>query len=295
MSKLVRWKDNVGRKIDDAIRIVCSKNNLAKMGERYHDVRVIKDFDAKQNYKCLDYEVEFNSFLINYNVRKNDGYETVSCRLIIYKANLDNIYYISNHLNFQPVLRLLLGYTKNKEIELDNIDVSSDMLMWLVSKTYFNNTEKQMVPYKRMVIEKMVGFKGVTDDEINKVEAMGDSVLKLLSTLAFILESKGYRNANIQLSYGAHRKLQIKLSSTNMIVFDTKCYYGELGNVDGYVRDDKIAILIYQELLPALVKWYERELDDGCWTRETQERFLSMIAEDVKDRIDKRIESLRVI
>ncbi|ALJ22869.1 hypothetical protein AO203_02195 [Lactobacillus gallinarum] len=42
---------------------------------------------------------------------------------------------------------------------------------------------------KRLEIDSIIGFKGNTEDSLNKVSATGDGIMNILSTLSFLLES----------------------------------------------------------------------------------------------------------
>lgn len=215
MPKLVRWKDNTERAFSDAISAILSKNGLQIMGSQYYNISVIKHYESTQICTYLSHDISFNSFDVSYQkngITVEDVEESVvECKLIVYSVDNDSLYYIGDSFSFQPVLRLLLDYTKRKEIKKDNYQVSSDMLMWIVSKAYSNENKISIEPFYELILKKIVEIKGKTDDEVNQIEAKGETVLKLLSTLSFIFESSAYKSADIQLSYGPYKNLIIRL------------------------------------------------------------------------------------
>lgn len=296
MPKLVRWKDNTERIFSDAISTILSKNGLKVMGAQYYNISVIKHYESTQMCTYLSHDISFNSFNISYQKiginEVNPEESVLECKLIVYTVDNDSLYYLGESLIFQPVLRLLLNYTKQKEIEKDNYQVSSDMLMWIVSKAYSNENKISIEPFSDLVLKKIVELKGKTDDEVNQIEAKGETVLKLLSTLSFILESSAYKSADIQLTYGPYNNLIIRLFCATRISFDTSRYSGKYEGMGEYECNDRLSILIYTELLPMLLKYYNQEVKSNAWTKDKKVEFLQKIAEDVKEKITQKINQI---
>lgn len=296
MPKLVRWKDNTEHVFSDMISTILSKNGLKVLGNHYYNISVMKHYENTQMCKYLSHNIEFNSFSISYQksgITEVNGEESlVECKLIVYAVDNDSLYYVGESLGFQPVLRLLLDYTKQKEIEQDNYQISSDMLMWIVSKAYSNENKIYIEPFSELTLKKIVELKGKTDDEVNQIEAKGETVLKLLSTLSFILESSVYKSADIQLTYGPYNNLIIRLFCTARVSFNTSRYSGEYEGMGEYECNDRLSILIYTELLPMLLKYYNQEVKNNAWTNDKKVDFLQKVAEDVKEKINQKINQI---
>lgn len=296
MPKLVRWKDNTERAFSDAISAILSKNGLQIMGSQYYNISVIKHYESTQICTYLSHDISFNSFDVSYQkngITVEDVEESVvECKLIVYSVDNDSLYYIGDSFSFQPVLRLLLDYTKRKEIKKDNYQVSSDMLMWIVSKAYSNENKISIEPFYELILKKIVEIKGKTDDEVNQIEAKGETVLKLLSTLSFIFESSAYKSADIQLSYGPYKNLIIRLFCADRISFDTSRYSGKYEGMGEYECNDRISILIYTELLPMILQYYNQEVKNNAWTKDKKVEFLQKVGEDVKEKISQKIDQI---
>lgn len=164
--------------------------------------------------------------------------------------------------------------------------------MWIVSKAYSNENKISIEPFSNLVLKKIVELKGKTDDEVNQIEAKGETVLKLLSTLSFILESSAYKSADIQLTYGPYNNLIIRLFCATRISFDTSRYSGKYEGMGEYECNDRLSILIYTELLPMLLKYYNQEVKSNAWTKDKKVEFLQKIAEDVKEKITQKINQI---
>ena len=290
MPGLVRWKDNTKIKFHDAVKIILGKDKMETLGGKCHDFSVSMCYGENVSCSYLGNTVLFNAFDISYSTKDELGKEnTVTTRLIIYTIDDGDVFYIGNSIGFRRILRLLLGYKGRGEIETKGFSISADMLIWLVYKAYYSDDEKEIKPYQKLELEKIIGIKGTTVDDVNRVSADGETVLKLLSTLSFILESNAYQSANVQLSYGRHNKLQIQLSVGEKVSVNTTRYYGDYGIGKSYEREDKISILVFIEILPLLKKWYDTEVDSNEWGDNIYIKFLEMIGDEVKKRIDDKI------
>lgn len=296
MSNIYRWIDNMGKnfsQINEQLLSNSDNSNCASDKRKYRIDAVKVKYTNNKSEKYLLHNVVFNSYEVAYyDLGQPVDNQFKKCTLTVYEVDGKNIYYIAEHLSDSRLLRFLLGYNGKKEIELIENEVSSDMLMWLVYKTYNKKVREHIEPFDNIEVTQLIGIKGFTDDQSNKVSATGCDVLKLLSTLAFILESRNYRDANIQLSYGLHKNIEVSVWSSGKIAIDYKKYSGKWGDNATQGIREKLSILICLEIMPLLVKWYNCDKKNGEWSKETQIKFLNQIAENVKNKIEYKINAV---
>lgn len=290
MSYIYRWIDNTDKTLEQSINAISSSHNISN--KKYANIYTTKNHSQNVSMSYLNHEVIFNSFSITYDdLSQSTENRTKHCSVIVYTVDKSKVYYITEHHTDFSLLRLLFRYNGRKEIELKSIDFNSDMLMWLVYKAYNNDNTTQISPYKSIELTQLIGIQGSTDDKANKVKTEGRYVLKIISTLAFILESRDYRNASIQLSYGNHHNIDITMWNNGKISISHLKYYGLWGDNKAMALNEKLAILMFLEILPLLEKWYNNDIENHLWSPDKQVAFLKQVADDVKVKIEKKIKA----
>lgn len=145
----------------------------------------------------------------------------------------------------------------------------------------------------KLVLQSIKGFKGDSEDYLTKVSTSGESVMKIISTLSFLLESRNINQIKIDIDYGTHRGIVIKLNVNNSITINTESYIGE------YImelQEKKIAqlyLLFYLELFPNIIQSYQNEKESELWNRDKNIKFLKDVAEALTESIEIKLSTLK--
>mgnify|MGYP001074409166 CR=1 FL=1 len=126
--------------------------------------------------------------------------------IIAYKTESSLNYIIDQNSIAQKMLRKLLSYSGKNEIEKNMFDLNDDFFVWLINRMYKENRTIETsadgaVQYELKVIR---SFRGAADDLQTKVSASGESVMNLISTLSFLLESNRLSTIQMDLSCTWH-------------------------------------------------------------------------------------------
>lgn len=241
----------------------------------YININVTKAFDKNKTFEFNDKKVEYN--LINYtydsvypgNEPLEDRKSPVNGKIIVYyKSNKLN-YIIDKNTNALTELRWLIGYKGKLEIAKNESPINSELLIWIISRLFKeeNILNINLVDGSdiALVLNSIVGFKGQTDDQISYVSADGDSILNILSTLSFLLESKLLQQIKLRMQLDEHENIEITLKDTKTIAVNINKYDGPF---DDYSKDQKYAeiyLLTYLEIMPMLYSKYQEDMDNSLW------------------------------
>ncbi|NRN73622.1 hypothetical protein IMAU80627_02182 [Lactobacillus helveticus] len=132
---------------------------------------------------------------------------------------------------------------------------------------------------KRLEIDSIIGFKGNTEDSLNKVSATGDGIMNILSTLSFLLEFSSLKQVKIRLEYDVHQNLELKIDTNNTIEISIDKYLGSYSNDEDFPNysptDGHLIflqyLLVYCELLPIIRQWFEESTDNPAPNENDQE------------------------
>ena len=123
-------------------------------------------------------------------------------------------YYV---INLDPMFRML---TEDTEVALLQENVWDD----LREKWY----SKKSPEFENLVINIIRGFKGDTEDSLTTISAEGESVMNIISTLSFLIESKNLNQINIDLAYRNHTNIGVTLNNKSTVFVSEERYIGEL-------------------------------------------------------------------
>lgn len=221
-------------------------------------------------------------------IRKNGTIVVILCNSVIY-------YIVDQNSAAKRLLRKMLDYTGKNEIESCNFDFSEDFFVWVVSKVYNSEVaieNSSTEELKILQLEEIKGIRGNTEDLQTKVATSGESVMNVLSTLAFILESRKLNQVKLNLRYTNHDNIIVKLQSAT-IEFETP-YIGIYNGEDMIeVLYAKVYLLLYFEILPLLEQEYKMAKDGMEWNQDAYVDFLSVVKDTIIDKIEDKINSLR--
>lgn len=191
------------------------------------------------------------------------------------------------------MLRKLLSYTGKNEVEKNTYDFSTDFFVWLISKVfnYDNIIESDNDNLSNLQLESIKGFRGNTEDSQTKVSADGESVINIISTLSFLLESSRLNQIKLDLSYADHENISLLLNK-GVVAVDSKSYQGSFESEDETTRIAKLYLLIYLELLPILEQAYQSDIINDMWGQQEYINFMNNVATKLTDKIQKKISSI---
>ncbi|MCJ0956433.1 hypothetical protein [Mammaliicoccus sciuri] len=302
-----RWKD---RKDDINLEQQCNilldiqKKSFEKDSNKrpfYSNVKVDKSFDKPAEFNINEDIITYNIFSFSFDktvkntntiLPDEDNISNVSGIIIIYEKNGDINYIIDKFSGSQTILRGLLNYSGKEEILANNVSVDSDFIIWLIQKVYNNNNtfefEDKFINEDSITIESVMGFKGNSQDKVNKLTADGNTVMNLISSLTFLLESDSMEFIKMKISTDNHRSIVFKLNtngSVNIVIDDYRGQYKK-NDVERDSLISKVTLLVYLEIIPALNKWYSEDKENKVWNKEKYNKFLDELTTDIKGKID---------
>nr|WP_143861244.1 hypothetical protein [Nosocomiicoccus ampullae] len=133
-----------------------------------------------------------------------------------------------------------------------------------------------------------MGFKGNSQDKVSKLTADGNTVMNLISSLTFLLESDSMEFIKIKISTDNHRSIVFKLNtngSVNIVIDDYRGQYKK-EDIKREILISKVTLLIYLEIIPALNKWYSEDKENKLWNKQEYNKFLDELSKDIKEKID---------
>ena len=240
--------------------------------------------DIKFNYTTYAYD-QVDTTNENKTARK-DGF------IIVYSTGYDVNYIIDQNSYAMKLLRKLLSYNGRNELERGNFDFSNDFFSWLIYRVYNKNCniEVFLEKEKKLTVDTIKGIKGDTLDLQTQVTASGEAVMNIISTLAFLLESRNFNQIKLDLNYTDHSNVSLALQKGTVNVL--------MNEYSGIFEDDtpeeKIAkayLLIYLEILPILFQEYYTDIGNDVWNEEVYKQFLKSVGETIREKIDNRIAS----
>ncbi|MBM0775520.1 hypothetical protein [Staphylococcus epidermidis] len=302
-----RWQENpdINENLNTIIGKLLSNSEMSfnldeTKSPYYENINITKVYDKNQNYTIKEENINYNVFsyhfdkidiknensLLNEDTRsENNGF------IIIYEKDNKVNYIIDKYSGSLSILRNYLNYTGKEEIIDNKINVTSDFIIWLINKVYNGSNSYEPdgdeTNENQISIDSVIGFKGDTDDNISKLTADGDTVMKLMSSLTFLLESKNMVFIKLKIKTLNHRSIVFKLHLNGSVNIEINNYKGKFRNE---YDDERIVfnlfLLIYLEILPILNTWYNEEKNNMQWNDDKYDEFLSTLSDDIIERID---------
>lgn len=326
MSNTTRWAidtednfQNLEAKILDS-----EGKNLNIVGQRYLNTSVRKGLPKSQKFKVFNRDIIYNYYFLTFNrINKNGDSIPENIRLCLYESN-EKLYIILNkNSGSRTFLRKVLDLQKNLTVTRVSNEISSNMIIWLLSRVYYKNNSYEVYD-KELLVNSIIGFKGRTTDELSKLTADGDTVMNILSTLSFLLETDLLNQIKIRIEYEQHGNIELKIDTNDTIeVFYSKYLENPSSNFDSEDENEKDAsiiaaehrmvtldLLVYCEILPLIRQWYndqqinekenegdisveENQNEHDFWNDERHKTFLEAVAEDLTNQIKEKVEALK--
>ena len=173
------------------------------------------------------------------------------------------------------------------------IELDSDFFIWLISKVYNRENSIEVSENTDIQINSIKGLKGNTDDLLNKVTADGKTIMNVISTLSFLLESNNISQIKTDIEYKEHQHISLTLNKTSTIDTDLKDYTGILLGKEKELAFSELLLTIYIELIPNLFRVYQQEKREEAWGAQKYIEFIEKVGKDVSERIKEKVKSYK--
>lgn len=300
-----RWINNDDRKLEDIIELF-AKNPKDDINENsssifYCNWNIEKIFTKNQSITLNDKKIDYNYFKYRYD-SISPGDQPIEDRtvrnegIIIPYYNEKSVNFIINrNSDAKKIIRKIMDYTGKNEIEKNMFKIDNDFYIWLINKVYTN--ENVIEPLNRnlhsLSLDAIKGFKGNTEDLLTKVSANGESVMNIISTLSFFLESRNLNQITLELAYFGHESITLDLRNNGTISIYEEKYLGIFeDNPCKSLLFPKLALLTYLEIIPILIQAYNIDKENDIWNKRENINFLKKVAEELSEKVEKKVKVL---
>lgn len=173
---------------------------------------------------------------------------------------------------------------------------SDDIFMWFVKivsnkENEFSFTDSNQNELE-LIINSIIGVRGETRDE-NKLSAQGDTVLNLISTLSFILESNLLKQIVLRTQYTGHENIEMRLNDKGVVAVETDSYSGNYEDLEDPKMKAQVLLLVYLEVIPKLLQVYFEEKDEEKWNLSEKDIFFNDVEKKLIERLQERKNEFR--
>lgn len=299
-----RWTDRDIVSLDEAIALIMSENeSLANDGGvSYSNLEKEKAFEQNQTVTIDTRAYSYN--VVEFSMNSiTPGSTPIEARtqpirgLIILYSDGNRVHYIINrNYDALKLLRKLLGYTGRNEIMENKFLFSDDIFMWFVKivsnkENEFSFTDSNQNELE-LIINSIIGVRGETRDE-NKLSAQGDTVLNLISTLSFILESNLLKQIVLRTQYTGHENIEMRLNDKGVVAVETDSYSGNYEDLEDPKMKAQVLLLVYLEVIPKLLQVYFEEKDEEKWNLSEKDIFFNDVEKKLIERLQERKNEFR--
>lgn len=296
-----RWSDTETNQLDSAIALLIDSvpNEEKTTNISWENWSFSKAFPENQSVEMNGRNIQYNMIKCTYDQISagerplEDRTVRKSVFIIVYHNGISINYIIDQNSSAQKMLRKLLSYTGKNEIERNVFSFSNDFFVWLISKVYNSDNviESNNANLSDLQLESIKGFRGDTEDSQTKVSATGESVMNIISTLSFLLESRRLNQIKLELSYADHENISLILKKDS-IAIDFKPYQGAFEQEPPDSITAKLYLLVYLEILPIIEQEYQSDVADDVWSKTAYIDFMNNVAKNLTEKIAAKIESL---
>ncbi|WP_242328100.1 hypothetical protein [Lactococcus lactis] len=298
MAKFVsttRWKDTEIKNIQEAFDkfLIHDDEFFNTEGSKivYSDFRREKIFEDDKIINLRDVSYLYNIFHFRANTKEVDDtnpfspVQEVNYFIVVYQQEgVDNNvnYIIDSNSDSLTVLRKLLRYKKKGVVVENKIFLDNDIFLWIIKKVFSEENSLGSID-----IHSVIGVRGETGDE-NTLLAQGNTVLNLVSTLAFILETNLLKQLVLRVGNNEHEILELRLNDKGVVAISEQSYSGAFDNYGNGTAEKKASIFLlsYLSLLPIIRQAYLMQEDE--WLNEQKTEFFEKVQEDLMARLATR-------
>lgn len=252
----------------------------------------IKDvFNGKETcYNCFKFSYDQYFAGMEEDAVRKEGW------IIAYLSSSRIRYIVTRNSGAKTMLRKLLNYSGKGEITRSPLSFNGDLFVWLINKIYSSDNLliSESENLKDLSIDSVRGIKGDTEDYLTRVSAVGESVINIISTLSFLLESQNLNQIKLDIGYGDFYNIDLSLSNKNIVSTELDRLQCSIFRADSILEEKiaKVFILLYTEILPIIMQSYQSEIDCNNWGQGKCVEFLKKVAKDLSEKVEKRVTDL---
>ena len=296
-----RWSDTETSLLDSAIALLMDPVSIEDKAANisWENWNFTKVFTDNQSMQLNGRNIQYNMIKCTYDQISTgerpleDRTVRKSVFIIAYHNGISINYIIDQNSSAQKMLRKLLSYTGKNEIEKNVFSFSNDFFVWLISKVYNSDNviESNNDNLSDLQLESIKGFRGDTEDSQTKVSATGESVMNIISTLSFLLESRRLNQIKLELSYADHENISLILKK-DCVAIDFKPYQGVYDQDPPDSITAKLYLLVYLAILPIIEQEYQSNVADDVWSNIAYINFMNNVAQNLTEKITAKISTL---
>lgn len=253
--------------------------------------KIIKVDDTKIEYNIIDYFYEKPRPGEEENAMRNARIYPVPGIVIIFSDGKNTQFIIDKRGNGAlTFLRKINNYRGKGEIENHPIKVTEDFFIWMIDKV-LNNIDDSLDENVHLKVNKIIGFKGATEDKLAEVTGLGNRIMNVLSTLAFLFEMEKVNRISPRINFGKHT-LEITLDTQGSVNINFDTYIGDFLSLGHKEQSARIILLTYLEIIPRLLTSYSNDIENELWSQEKKIEFFNDIGNDIQNKINEKILSV---
>lgn len=267
-------------------------------------------FPEIQEILLNDSKIYYNSFIFEYSkIRSGEEnnplyasrVQTISSLVVVYSDGNETQFIINKSGNqAKTILRKLNNHNQNNTLKNSPYNVSRDFFDWLIYILLEGNTGV-LNEEPSLELKKIVGFKGSTDDEGQKlaeIRGSGDRIMKAISTLAFLLESDEVEYVKPLLAYNNDKLdqdhvVEILLRLNGTIDFNFEKYTGSFLLDAEYQLKTKLILIGSLEIIPMMISKYGESIEDDVWSSDIKIDMLEGIGRQILSKVEEKVKSIR--
>lgn len=265
----------------------------------FEDDQIINLNNNEFRFNVIEYDYEKPRNYDKYNHMRSLRILNDTGYIIIFTDGSSTQFIIdkSAHSTTLTFLRKINNYTGVKEIEEKPIKVSEDFFVWIISKVLegVNDTDS-FTEDSEIVVDRIVGFKGSTEDKLAEVRGWGNRIMNVLSTLAFLFEIEKVTHINPRIQYKTEDKshtIEAGLQLKGNVKVNFEKYVGDYMQLIDIEKESKVILLLYLEVLPKLLTSYENDIENGYWSKDKKIDFFNEIGNDIQKKIKEKINRIK--
>ncbi|MGG4548359.1 hypothetical protein ABER02_11255 [Rossellomorea marisflavi] len=300
---LSRWTDNTENSMEDIINNMLNYEEwrtpeVDHFNDEILNYRVIKAFEENKVITLNDTNIFYNYITYEYE-KVRAGEETNEMRsqrvyplsgyIIVYSDGI-NTQYITNRSgssNTLTILRKLNNYNGRLEVTHQPLRINEDIFTWLIFKV-LNSAGDSLEDDSRLIIEKIIGFKGATNDRLAEVKGTGNRIMNILSTLAFLFENETVSYIKPRVIYN-NDTIEFSMDLIGTIDIDLETYTGDYMMDPETERESKIILKTFLEIIPKLLTAYHNDSVNEDWSPERKREFFTQIGATIQEKINEKI------
>lgn len=297
-----RWSDEKNTDLAHVESLLLSQHpdDRSETSTSYINWVIEKQFPSNLKIQLNGKDIEFNFYSFSVDrvpagAMDDDDLTVRRTGFVIPYVHSGKVrYIIDRNSDAQTLLRKMLFYSGKGEIVRNNLPVSGDLFVWLINKVYKgeNLLESESDALKDLTIDSIRGFKGNTEDSLTKVSTSGETVMNIISSLSFLIESQNLNQITLDVAYGKHTNIEVSLSKRATIATSIDRYLGELYQKNEQEIIATVLLILYTEILPIIIQKYQIEVDATRWGQGKCVEFLQQVANDLAEKVKIRIQDL---